>query len=102
MGHYVGPRIFDRHCRVWYRSAQPEHVALSTLLIGNVLFYAFADPWRAHQRPISRISEQYLIPLIANRPGDFNWPPPMAIDEVVLVKLSDADWIGLPPLTPQG
>ena len=103
-GRYDGPRVFDRHRRVWTRvSATPEadHIAISTLLIGQVILFVAADPFGGHARPISFLGPDYLIPLMATPLGEITWPPQHAIDESLLLSLAEGDWLGMPPAVPE-
>jgi hypothetical protein len=99
LAHYSGPRLLDRWRYTWTRHVDedPEHVSLTSLLFGEVLVYVFANPWNRHQRPISALSTDCMIPLLGGQPSNVDWPPPVSITETMFLTLRSADWIGLPP-----
>jgi hypothetical protein len=99
LAHYSGPRLLDRWRYAWTRigTKEPEHVSLSSFVLGEVLIYVFANPWNRHKRPFSALGSDRMIPLLGRQSGDIDWPPPTPITEDMFVALQAGDWIGLPP-----
>jgi hypothetical protein len=68
------------------------------LLVGEILIYVFADPWKRYQRAVTDLSADHLIPLLGGADGDIEWPPPTVVNEGMLRWLGDPRrWVQLPP-----